>query len=418
MNITRMAVALVLALPVGLAWGQGFRLPTNENRPYVGVINAEDVNIRSGPNTRDYACTQLDEPATVTVVRKVGDWLMIQPPEGCFSAIVKDAVVLDPNGRRGTVQRSGVKVRPAGDMRKSGLYSSHRVQLNRGHRVTILPGEIVGYFKIVPPRGAYFYVSAKYVTPKSQYTPKADTVLPAFEPATTQPSSPPPLTPATTTRPADPNGLTVPVRQPPEQVSRVVKQWKEAEAQLATEFAKPVDERNYKALLATYQAIPVKKGQYLQPYVASRIQYLSQSIDRREQLKRLDQIVQQAAESFRQANVKKTELSVALPTEQRDATFAAKGILHASELFPGNASAPKRWLIRDPLSDNIRAYIQTTTTGLDLSPYVGKYVGIYGPSRFDKQLALDLIEAQRVVEVEGSAPRVPVPQLEDAGQEN
>lgn len=146
--------------------------------PYVGQITGEDVYVRSGPGTNYYHCSKLNEGDKVVVVGSKFSWSRIVPPEGSFSWISKQYVSVDPaNPGIGIVTGDAVRVY-AGSVAQKPIHSE-KVQnkLNKRDKVKIITGtgEASDYYKIVPPTGAYLWVSTRYV---EALGPASETVMP------------------------------------------------------------------------------------------------------------------------------------------------------------------------------------------------------------------------------------------------
>jgi len=183
-----------------------------EPMPFTGIVNGNDVYLRSGPDANYYHVGKLDKGALITVHREMtGGWYEITPPSGQFSFISADYV--QTNGRNGTVTGDRVRVRAPSP---AGPDKSYRRQqyLNKGDRVTVL-GEQDGYLKIVPPDKSRLYIKKDYVgvataeqvasggnkpSNAAPAAPNEDRVPPAFRNAsnTTQPAPAPAPQPART----------------------------------------------------------------------------------------------------------------------------------------------------------------------------------------------------------------------------
>ena len=136
---------------------------------WVGLLNGNNVYVRSGPGEQAYVCSRISVPDKVTVVGKTGDWLKILPPTGCFSVVNKSYIQLDPTGKIGTMSGDNVFCRAAGDLRSSQFFAVQR-RLRKGEQVQIL-GEVAEFYKIVPPSDVYFFISSRYVHPESGSIP-------------------------------------------------------------------------------------------------------------------------------------------------------------------------------------------------------------------------------------------------------
>ena len=136
-------------------------------QPYYGILNDDNVYVRSGPSDERYYATQkLNKGAKVTVVETLtvqkDEWLKIIPPDGSFSYVVKSRVEKRHDGTVGRVTTSNLNVRAGSTLNnyKTTVQSS----LEEGDDVKIL-GEDTEYFKIAPPTGAYLYVKKTFVDP-------------------------------------------------------------------------------------------------------------------------------------------------------------------------------------------------------------------------------------------------------------
>jgi len=127
------------------------------------VLTGADVYIRSRALPEAYTCGKISRSATVTVAGRDGDWLKIVPPEGVFSVIAKSYVRRDADNW-GTVTGDNVRVRAGSSplLADTDAHYAEQGHLNTGHTVAII-GEGSDFYKIVPPGGAYVWISARYV---------------------------------------------------------------------------------------------------------------------------------------------------------------------------------------------------------------------------------------------------------------
>jgi hypothetical protein len=77
--------------------------------------------------------------------------------------------------------------------------------------------------------------------------------------------------------------------------------------------------------------------------------------------------------------------------------YAAVGVLTPSAIYVGSGRAPKRYAVRDAVTGVITAYAQSTTGEVELQDYVGKLVGLLGPSKFDPELRTTIVEVEHPV---------------------
>jgi hypothetical protein len=143
--------------------------------PYDAVVQADDVEVRSGPGTHYYPTGVLKKSDAVTVHRHdPGGWFMVSPPAGSFSYI--DARLIQRQGDRGVVQ---VVPNEDGSLPRaivrigSQLGDDHKFygrQLTNGDQVQVL-GErtlttdrgAVTMLMIAPPSREYRWVKGDFV---------------------------------------------------------------------------------------------------------------------------------------------------------------------------------------------------------------------------------------------------------------
>ena len=131
--------------------------------PYQAKIVGKNINVRSGPGTNFYTCGRLNDGDKITIVSQKPTWSQIVPPADSFSWIAQNAVEVDPNNKGvGVVNRDKAQVW-TGSAGLSPLHSSTpQIELDTGEEVALL-GEVESeYYKIVPPSGAYLWVSTRF----------------------------------------------------------------------------------------------------------------------------------------------------------------------------------------------------------------------------------------------------------------
>lgn len=163
-----MRLPLLALLLVGIAATES---PAQITRfPYQAVIEANDVDVRSGPGRKYYPTNKLNQGDRVIVHRHdPGGQYMISPPAGSFSWIPVDAVKKLNDGL-GVLTQPNVSVRIG-----STLVEEHdieQVRLSTGDRVEIVgAGQVattngpVQMYKIKPPAGEWRWISGQFVTP-------------------------------------------------------------------------------------------------------------------------------------------------------------------------------------------------------------------------------------------------------------
>ncbi len=395
---TALSLALLcMAVPCG---GQS----TDEESSYTGKLTGVNVYVRSGPGSAAYPCTQLSAPAKVRVVGARGDWLKIEAPQDVFCVISKNYVKPNSSGKTGTVTGDNIWVRaggPLAERNRSKLeqYGMLQGRLSTGAKVRII-GRGDDYYKITPPKGAYFWISADYVQRVN------DGGATATRPATGE------TTDAADTRATD----TAPWQDDTQDVRDKERQkFMAIEKLMKQKFQKPKDQRDLKEILNKYQELEISDDSYLKPWVQARIKYLKTAIEQMEDLREIEDLLQDAAEKQRQYRQKRQEVrqDILLETATHPAALGqrAKGVLSRSAMFPGGATGPRLFMLQDPDTGQVDAYVQCTTGAVDLTSYLGKYVSVSGKGRYEAGLSTYVIEAGHVVvlqeDVELPAPPRP-----------
>ena len=379
--------------------------------PYEGVITGNDVYVRSGPGTGAYACAKLSAPARVTVVGQLDSWLKVLPPKGCYSVVSKDFVKPDATGKAGTITGDNVWVRAAGVLRDADFFTLQS-RLNTNNTVEII-GQSGDYYQIKPPKDAHFWIAAQFVK-------RADAAAGTAEaPTGSVPATGGTVSVGVVPRNESTDGettlpTTAPVPRPAAtggevQIPVGMEQFAAAEKLLLAEYKRPVSDRNYDSLLAAYNAVNVTgDNENLKKYVDFRVSLITADIQRRKDLGEVNKLVGDVRQREQELRLAQARLQSEAPTTRPITSYAAQGILLVSDLFPGTAAATQRYIIRDRVTYFINAYVQCMTGAVNLDNCVGKYVGIIGSTKFDKNLGLDVVEA-RDVRVLGESDELPIP---------
>ncbi len=384
------ARTMLLLCVAGLAVAAEAQTTDSPGGTYVGIVSGTNVYVRSGPGKPAYyPCTKLSYPAKVTVVGEKAGWLKILPPAKCFSVISTEYVKPEATGKFGVVTGNRVHVRAGGDLIKSNFWVIHHA-LNRGDRVQIIDKVSDKYgqwYKIASPKGVYYYISPEFVR----------RATPATQPATVP-----------TTLTAPPATLSPLSRESEAELAAALKAFRAVEENLKAEYTKPPEQRDLKGLLAKYRAIKMTDNSVLKPYVDSRVKFLLAAIEQMKEIQTIESLVDDTTHRQRRYETQRSEAAVEMPVLP-EASYAAKGVLSASEIFTGGPSAPKRFILRDIDTRKINAYAQCTTGKLNLGTYAGKHVGILGKATYDRNLALDVVEVVRVIVLDESATLPPPP---------
>ncbi|MHC4388123.1 MAG: SH3 domain-containing protein, partial [Planctomycetota bacterium] len=136
--------------------------------PYIAQITGDNVNIRSDPGTQYYICGRLNKGDKVKVVSEQFGWSRIVPPPGSFSWISTQFVSLAAGDATvGTVTGNNVRVWVGANNLRPMYSTTCKLMLHKGEKVKLLGQEQDKYYKIVPPTGAYRWVSTQFTKPVS-----------------------------------------------------------------------------------------------------------------------------------------------------------------------------------------------------------------------------------------------------------
>jgi len=365
--------------------------------PYTAECTANNVYVRSGPDTNFYPVMKLNRGDTVTVVGESFGWLKIIPPKGAFSCI--DKAFVRREGNVGYVTANRVWVRAGSLLVKDR--SSPQTKLNRGDKVVIL-GEEGGFYRISPPRSAFLWVAARFfrpvarkpappAKPAAKPTPAAKPrTKPA--PAATQPASRPATAPATeptATRPSRPDWQ---------------KQLQKAEAALEAELTTPILQQQYDAIVEMYKPLAEQTDDLVVSQIARA--RLEQIAARRKiqhayaQVQKIDSLLK---EQMRAAQERAQTITPPSPKVIRG--WDAKGILQRSLLFTG-CGTPKLYRLVDPVTHVTIAYVEPVGSWDErLEAMVGKHVGLRAAKKtFKPDWGLFVYEPEEVMPIPPESP--------------
>jgi len=355
--------------------------------PYFAEIAGDNVYVRSGPGTNYYRCGKLSQGYIVKIVSATNVWSRILPPEGFFCWISKQYVTIDSsNPDMGVVTGDEVRVY-AGSQYYEPIHSDRiQVQLNRGDKVMLLGEEMGDYYKIVPPSGAFFWVSTQYTKPvttpaaEPQPSPKLPAVA-ASEPVTELMPPSPAVVP--TTVPAD---------------SQRLRQYYDAQELIKAEFKKPLDEQNYsqpkKILEDLLSADDSDKA-------ARYAKYTIDQIDRYELAAAVDKEINLQDTELSQIYTRIDEVHSERLADLRDlGQFAVIGNLKTSNVY-GPGEAMLHYIITDS-NGKIICYALPTegASNTDLSQFIDKKVGLIGQIEPHPQTAGALVKFKEIETVQ------------------
>ncbi len=359
------------------------------SEPYWLRVTAEEVNLRSRPDTNSESVARVPRD---TILRAVGEqfgWHRVLPPEGVFSYVSAAYVVRQSEEVEGVVavQSGNLRVRVGSLVRElDPARSEVQTQLPRGARVRIV-GTQGDWLKIVPPEGVYVHVAAAHAIRVSDEVAErlrtASTPLAAT--ATTRAATP--ATRIATSRPADEPDLTGAWGQ------KLVA----AEAAIQAEARKPVLERTWGELIARLRPIADQRAEpAVARLAAAWIAELDQRAAEQQAVRDAEETLRRIARERAQHEREMALIERSRQTATRPA-YDAVGALRRSEAAGGGPDRP-RYLLQDPLSGRVEVYIEfEADTKIDAAELLARYVGVRGARRPAPALGADLLRVREIV---------------------
>lgn len=430
----------VIILSVFLVTASCFAVDPAPAPPYQAKVLGDNVSIFSKPSTTDsYVCGTVSDSDTVTVVRIVGQWSKIMPVEGCFSWISSDYIDLDQNMPNvAMVTGNSVNVW-AGSDKLSPLHSTRKqTLLNKGELVTLLGEKKDGYYKIVPPVGAYLWIQNKnieYSGAVASEPIKPSRFSPVIPPApassvTEADSHKPEISVSTPFRPADTsvhNNSTpetkpsvvvpMPVEHPAEpepvepaapatiampSVSSIEAQrLKECYAikdQLDAECKKPLDQQYYAPLIEKIQAIiddpNAGKARGLAEYEMKLVNRYQFAVGVNTVLNEQDK---ELNDSLKQIKADYIARTATIPVASK---YTVTGVIKPSQIYTDKTSQQRFVVVGDDGKIICYALPNTAAAGSMAKSLEGKKVGINGSIGKDPVNAISVVRFSQITEIE------------------
>jgi len=373
--------------------------------PYFAQIMDDGVNIRSGPGTNYYSCGKLNKIDKVKVVGRRFSWSCIVPPTGCFSWVSRQYVDIDKNEPNiGIVTGDGVRVYAGSEELKPMRSEYVHFTLSKGDKVQMLGQEMDDYYKIVPPAGAYLYVSTQYTKPLVPVVQVPATVVPRPEAKTetvSKPAAMPKPEAAPSVKPeikpvAEANvPVVVPTRMSVE--AEKLKEYNALKEQIEAQRAKPLGQQNYTDIKKAALEIAGNKEA---GKAARYCEFLLKQIERFELVQEVNKEVglQDTQLQSIQEGIEKARLS-RLAEVPELGRFAIMGRFQVSNVYGAEAER-KHYLIMDD-SGKIVCYARSVglVASMDLSKFIGQKVGLVGTIVPHQQTSGALIQFTEIVKL-------------------
>lgn len=352
-------------------------------------VTADQLNVRSRPDTNSIVVAQVPRDAVLQSVGQEFGWHQVMLPDGCFS-YVSSTYIERHDDAEGIVkvQQGRLRVR-VGSLLRDLNPADAEVQafLESGARVRILDqqGE---WLKIVPPPGVYGYVSGQHALPISDDlaahlkglagTASRPAVESADQPVASRP---------TRVRPGDAPSLT----------GAWGRRLATIEEAITAEAQRPAMDQQWSALIARLRPVADQREE---PSVAR----LAQAWVTRLETRAADQAAVRAAEDVlrrmeRERAQHERELERIERVREQATTgpaYAACGLLLRSFAVSRTDGTP--WYkLQDPLTGRAAVYLEFDPgSEPDPAAHVGEYVGVRGPRRPDDALGADVVRVEAV----------------------
>jgi len=341
--------------------------------PYIAEITNDKVNIRSGPGTNYYRCGQSNKGDRVKVVGSQFSWSRLVPPAGSFSWISKQYVSIDQsNPTVGTVTGDAVRVYAGSEDLRPIHSTTVQLKFDRGDKVRLLGEEEGDYYKIVPPAGAYLWVSTQFIRPLGRVgevelivepEPKVETSRVVYTDASLE--------------------------------ARKLNEYYAVQEQIKAEQAKPMDGQNYVAIknrLAEIAEIrEAGKAARYSEFAIKQIEgfELAQAVAKEVRLQ--DKHLRRIQERIERARARKL---AQVPELGR---FAVVGELQTSNIYGPEAELTHYRIIDD--SGKTLCYA-VAVVEMDLSEFLGRKVGLVGTIEPHPPIGGAIVRFAEVVELQ------------------
>ncbi len=400
MGLLKKSSITILLIICGINYGE-------INFPFQGIVTGDNVNVRSGPDINYYPVVRLMKGNKVQVVGEESGWFKIVPPKGTFSLISKDAVEKTEEGKAKVIKDKAL-IRAGSKFTKK--HRAIQVLIPKGTELTII-GQTDGFYKIIPPRGAYLWISAKYVKPlpkkKIKKAPKLSIPVKPTPP-TTQPAKAATTqtrkissTQPTTTQPAT---ETVELAEESENLfGKFAPTMDKLEKQYKEELKKPLLARDFSKLAEEYKKLSNQSENLIvAAYARQRLAIIQYQIDAQKGAMELRELLKKVERGSKRAEEKIAEIE--LKQTKPPVIYQAEGILKPSSIFRGPLM-PKRYRLVNPKENRTIAYVELASKDINIAEYIGKYVGVYGKVKYDPKLRINIIKATTFKIISRNVPK-------------
>jgi hypothetical protein len=291
------------------------------------------------------------------VVGSKFSWSQIVPPSGSFSWISKQYISVDAaNPVAGIVTGDNVRVYAGSPDREPIHSETPQLKLSTDDKVKLMGEEKGDYYKIVPPSGAYLWVSTKYTQPLGSV---------GRVPLVAEKSAKAEKKPAEAEAPTDVRLETVKLRE-----------YYALQKQIEAEKAKPMEKQNYtaikRALLEMAKRKETGKASRYAEFAVGQIERYETALSVGEELKLHDERLKKVYQRIEKSRIEK------LAQVKELGRFAVIGQFQTSNIYDPLAE-PIRYRIIDD-SGKTACYVVAAGSAakMDLNKFVGQKVGLTG----------------------------------------
>ena len=372
---------------------------------FSGLINSDNVYVRSGADESQYPVLKLSKGDTVVVVGVKGDWLKILPSDGVFCVVGKVWVDKRGDGSVGRVRdgadNTNVRVASLVNDMKSKVVT----QLKPGDDVKII-GDLDEYFKIAPPPGVFLYVNKRFVdVVKRVEVVNNNGAVEVKQPdanSTAVPNAPLVPVPATqaspTTMPNE-NAMTPPTTMPSTQPMAAapttgpaadLADFQALETKFTAASKLPLDQQPLAELIDGYQNVVDNKteSEPILKLAAYRLNGLKLRKDTLAQMKASQ--TETAAIAAREKPLQAEAAEIDQRMKANDLkSYTAVGTLRMSSIY---SNGHPFYRLTDPSSGRTVVYLETTDpkiTGME-----GSFIGVHGTITDDAARQIKYITPQ------------------------
>jgi uncharacterized protein YgiM (DUF1202 family) len=333
--------------------------------PYTAFINADAVNIRSGPGLYYYPLAILNSDMEVAVEGEAGAFLAIRPPEGVYGLIKRVDLAMGMDGKTATVAAASARVYAASNAatRQWCVMGT----LKQGDKVEVAGTAEGDMVRIAPPADARVYVASPFVTTGSSGSKNSD--------------------------------LLSKMKGEPPKADPLMEDLKKADGMLAEEQKRPMGQRDFADAAAAFKEIGEKTDKaWLKKIVRQRLGLIAQLESRQGDYRRVNALGEQLQKQLAVIESERAAKETAIAREKQLARpeFVATGMIRALESME-SVDYPIKFKLVDP---NNHPLVVLNSSTYDLSKFVGKVVGIRGAKTWLKPWGIYLVTVDDLEELD------------------